>query len=189
MTTSITNPPLTPNSTIGNGIYRSEKLMLLLSNMESPPNFTSFLFFLSLTLIASSILVSGNSESDALYALKQSLSDPQNVLASWDPSLVTPCQWDLGDSNLSGHLVPELANLQNLQYFEIYNNNIDGVIPLELGNLKSLVSLDLYQNRISGNIPRELGNMKNLLFLRLNDNKLSGILPKEVQSLPNIRVL
>ncbi|KAK7276589.1 hypothetical protein RIF29_17732 [Crotalaria pallida] len=161
MTTTITNPPLTPNSTIGNGIY-------------------------------------SNSESDALYALKQSLSDPQNVLASWDPSLVTPCTWfhvtflilwDLGDSNLSGHLVPELANLQNLQYFEIYNNNIDGVIPPELGNLKSLVSLDLYQNRISGNIPRELGNLKNLLFLRLNDNKLTGILPKEVQSLPNIRVL
>ena len=30
---------------------------------------------------------------DALYAFKTRLSDPNNVLDSWDPSLVTPCTW------------------------------------------------------------------------------------------------
>jgi len=34
-----------------------------------------------------------NSEGDALYTLKRSLSDPDNVLQSWDPTLVSPCTW------------------------------------------------------------------------------------------------
>ncbi|RWW44417.1 hypothetical protein BHE74_00049815, partial [Ensete ventricosum] len=38
-------------------------------------------------------LVSSNSEGDALYALRKSLSDPDNVLQSWDPTLVNPCTW------------------------------------------------------------------------------------------------
>lgn len=37
--------------------------------------------------------VSSNSEGDALYALRKSLSDPDNVLQSWDPTLVNPCTW------------------------------------------------------------------------------------------------
>lgn len=51
-----------------------------------------FVFFLciSLTLIPFS---TSNVESDALYAFKQSLSDPNNVLASWDNSLDDPCIW------------------------------------------------------------------------------------------------
>lgn len=38
-------------------------------------------------------LVFGNSEGDALYTLRRSLSDPDNVLQSWDPTLVNPCTW------------------------------------------------------------------------------------------------
>lgn len=34
-----------------------------------------------------------NDEGDALYALRQRLSDPNGVLQSWDPTLVTPCTW------------------------------------------------------------------------------------------------
>lgn len=30
---------------------------------------------------------------DALYALRRSLTDPSNVLQSWDPTLVNPCTW------------------------------------------------------------------------------------------------
>lgn len=30
---------------------------------------------------------------DALNALKSSLNDPNNVLQSWDPTLVNPCTW------------------------------------------------------------------------------------------------
>ncbi|CAF1889100.1 unnamed protein product [Brassica napus] len=69
-------------------------------------------------------LVEANSDGDALYALRQSLSDPDHVLQSWDQNLVNPCTWfhvscnqdsrvtrvDLGNSNLSGHLTLSLAS-------------------------------------------------------------------------------
>ncbi|KAL9232696.1 hypothetical protein vseg_007775 [Gypsophila vaccaria] len=147
--------------------------------------------------------VGGNSEGDALYALKKSLIDHDNVLQSWDPNLVNPCTYfhitcnshnhvtriDLGNTNLSGHLVPELGKLEHLQYLELYKNNIQGVIPKELGNLKSLISLDLYNNNISGTIPAELGKLKSLVFLRLNNNQLTGRIPRELTKVPSLKVV
>ncbi|XP_026415514.1 leucine-rich repeat protein 1-like [Papaver somniferum] len=162
-----------------------------------------FIFF-TLTLTLSLLpLISANSEGDALYTLRRSLSDPDNVLQSWDPTLVTPCTWfhitcdqdnhvtrvDLGNSNLSGHLVPELGNLARLQYLELYKNNIQGKIPVELGNLKSLISLDLYNNNISGIIPPALGKLKSLVFLRLNDNRLNGQIPRELGVISSLKVV
>lgn len=147
--------------------------------------------------------VSGNSEGDALYALRRSLSDPDNILQSWDPNLVSPCTWfhitcnqdnhvtrvDLGNSNLSGHLVPELGMLEHLQYLELYKNKLQGVIPTEIGNIKTLVSLDLYENNLSGSIPAALGNLKALIFLRLNNNKLSGRIPRELKGATSLKVV
>ncbi|KAL9257837.1 Leucine-rich repeat protein 1-like protein [Drosera capensis] len=154
-------------------------------------------------LIVAIGVVCGNSERDALSALRGSLSDPDNVLESWDPNLVNPCTWfhitcnqdnhvtrvDLGSSNLSGHLVPDLAKLEHLQYLELYRNNIQGGIPAELGNLKSLISLDLYSNNITGTIPPELGKLKSLVFLRLNYNQLSGRIPRELTKIPTLKVV
>ncbi|WVY96313.1 hypothetical protein V8G54_028464 [Vigna mungo] len=74
---------------------------------------------------------------NALHALRSRLSDPNNVLQSWDPTLVNPCTWfhvtcdsnnhvirlDLGNSNVSGTLGPELGQLQHLQY-------LYGLLPL-----------------------------------------------------------
>lgn len=170
--------------------------------MASVFEFLKLWGFLAVVLAAATA-VKGNSEGDALYALRRSLSDPNNVLQSWDPNLVNPCTWfhvtcngdsqvtrvDLGNSNLSGHLVPELGKLEHLQYLELYKNNIEGTIPKELGNLKSLISLDLYNNNISGTIPTSLGNLKNLVFLRLNDNKLTGIIPRELTGISSLKVV
>ncbi|XP_074313681.1 leucine-rich repeat protein 1-like [Silene latifolia] len=146
---------------------------------------------------------SANSEGDVLIALKNNLTDPSQVLDSWDPNLLDPCTYfhvtcdsdnhviklDLFRSNLSGHLIPDLGNLEHLQYLELYGNNIQGSIPPELGNLENLISLDLYKNNISGIIPPELGKLKSLLFLRLNDNHLSGPIPRELANLSNLKVL
>ncbi|XP_050231188.1 leucine-rich repeat protein 1-like [Mercurialis annua] len=145
----------------------------------------------------------GNGEGDALTALRSSLSDPNNVLASWDPTLVDPCTWfhvtcndqnqvtrlDLGRENLSGHLVSELKTLQNLEYMAMYGNKINGNIPAELGELKSLKSLDLFENNISGTIPPSLGKMNSLSFLRLNNNRLTGTIPSELANMSNLRIL
>ncbi|KAE9446931.1 hypothetical protein C3L33_21161, partial [Rhododendron williamsianum] len=143
---------------------------------------------------------------DALNALKTNLADPNNVLQSWDPTLVNPCTWfhvtcnsdnsvtrvDLGNANLSGQLVPQLGQLPNLQYLELYSNNISGRVPNELGNLTNLVSLDLYLNVLSGPIPDTLGNLQRLRFLydrRLNNNTLSGPIPVILTTIESLQVL
>ncbi|XP_057767375.1 leucine-rich repeat protein 1-like [Salvia miltiorrhiza] len=161
------------------------------------------LLIIALTVASSVPAARGNSEVDALYALRRSLIDPRKVLQSWDPNLVSPCTWfhvtcnqdnrvtrvDLGNSNLSGHLVPELGKLEHLQYLELYKNNIQGAIPAELGKLKSLISLDLYNNNISGIIPPSLGNLKSLVFLRLNDNRLNGPIPRVLTGISTLKVV
>ncbi|CAF2278759.1 unnamed protein product [Brassica napus] len=142
---------------------------------------------------------------DALTALRLSLSDPKNVLQSWtwNATDVTPCSWfhvtcnnettvvrvDLGNANLSGQLVPQLGQLPNLQYLELFSNNITRGIPEELGVLTELVSLELYMNNLSGSIPSSLGNLKKLIYLRLNNNALSGELPRSLTDVLSLQVL
>ncbi|KAL0733072.1 hypothetical protein Bca4012_009282 [Brassica carinata] len=155
--------------------------------MEWPRSFVWLILLSDLLLI-----VVGNSEGEALTALKESLSDPTDALQSWDnQNSVSPCTWfhitcnpenrvvrvDLGNAKLSGKLVPQLGQLPDLQYLELYSNNITGEIPKELGDLRELVSLDLYQNRLTGPIPSSLGKLDKLRFLRLNNNNLSGEIP------------
>ncbi|KAL2543399.1 Leucine-rich repeat (LRR) family protein [Abeliophyllum distichum] len=144
-----------------------------------------------------------NLEGDALFALRRAVNDPDNVLQSWDPTLVDPCTWfhvtcdgqnrvtrlDLGNAKLSGKLVPDLGKLERLQYLELYMNNLVGPIPGELGKLKSLISLDLYHNNLTGSIPPSLSNLSNLRFLRLNRNRLTGRIPRELTKLGNLKIL
>ncbi|GAA0171386.1 hypothetical protein Leryth_004298 [Lithospermum erythrorhizon] len=153
-------------------------------------------FFLSPTLCA-------NSQGNALHAMRSRLSDPNNIMQSWDPTLVNPCTWfhvtcdsnnnvlrlDLGNSNISGSLGPELGDLKHLQYLELYGNNLRGKIPDELGNLESLIGMDLYNNEFKGKIPESFGKLKSIRFLRLNDNKLTGSIPRELANLSNLKVI
>lgn len=147
--------------------------------------------------------ITPNSEGDALYALRRSVKDPNNVLQSWDPTLVDPCTWfhvtcdsanrvtrlDLGNAKLSGNLVPELGNLDHLQYLELYMNELVGPIPKEIGRLKSLISLDLYHNNLTGPIPPSLSNLSNLNFLRLNGNRLTGKIPRQLTKLGSLKII
>ncbi|KAL6959256.1 Somatic embryogenesis receptor kinase 1 [Sarracenia purpurea var. burkii] len=148
-------------------------------------------------------MISANMEGDALHNLRINLEDPNNVLQSWDPTLVNPCTWfhvtcnnansvirvDLGNAALSGQLVPQLGQLKNLQYLEIYSNNISGPIPGDIGNLTNLVSLDLYLNSFIGPIPDTLGKLTKLRFLRLNNNSLSGSIPMSLTNITALQVL
>uniref|UniRef100_A0A6M2EXG7 Uncharacterized protein n=1 Tax=Populus davidiana TaxID=266767 RepID=A0A6M2EXG7_9ROSI len=157
--------------------------------------------FLSLLLSIPRSL-SANSEGNALQALRSRLSDPTNALQSWDPALVSPCTWfhvtcdsknhvtrlDLGNSNISGTLGPELGQLKHLKYLELYKNDIGGKIPKELGNLKNLVSMDMYGNKFEGEIPKSFAKLKSLVFLRLNNNKLSGSIPRELATLKDLKI-
>ncbi|CAI9786209.1 unnamed protein product [Fraxinus pennsylvanica] len=154
-------------------------------------------------LLSFEVEVSANAEGDALNALKTNLADPNNVLQSWDATLVNPCTWfhvtcnsdnsvtrvDLGNANLSGQLTPQLGQLPNLQYLELYSNNISGRIPNDLGNLTNLVSLDLYLNSLNGPIPSTLGELQRLRFLRLNNNTLTGTIPMSLTNVTSLQVL
>ncbi|VAH80866.1 unnamed protein product [Triticum turgidum subsp. durum] len=125
---------------------------------------------LGLALVAAFALAlaGANSEGDALSALRRSLRDPGGVLQSWDPTLVNPCTWfhvtcdrdnrvtrlDLGNLNLSGHLVPELGKLEHLQYLRRLNGNrLTGPIPRELAGISSLKVVDVSGNNLCGTIP------------------------------------
>ncbi|XP_022777040.1 leucine-rich repeat protein 1-like isoform X2 [Durio zibethinus] len=120
-----------------------------------------------------------NVEGDALYALRRSVKDPENVLQSWDPTLVDPCTWF--------HVTCDGDN--RVTRLELYMNNLVGSIPEELGGLKSLVSLDLYHNNLTGSIPASLSNLSNLNFLRLNTNRLTGRIPRQLSKLRNLKIL
>ncbi|CAN1239696.1 LRR receptor kinase BAK1 [Linum grandiflorum] len=142
-------------------------------------------------------------EGDVLSSLKANLVDKDNVLKSWNHSLSTHCtcfhvtcnsdnsvtRLDLGNAGLSGHLVPQLGLLKNLQYLELNNNRFRGPIPSALGNLTNLISLDLYLNSFSDQIPESLGNLSKLRFLRLNDNSLVGPIPMSLASISTLQVL
>ncbi|KAA0039846.1 hypothetical protein IC582_027311 [Cucumis melo] len=163
--------------------------------------FKYLVFFLSFASFIASIL--SNSEGDALAAWKAQLVDPNNVLQSWDPTLVNPCTWfhitcdsnnfvvrvDLGNANLSGPLIPELSSLKKLQYLMVYDNSLSGSIPRELGILTNLKSLFLYNNYFSGPLPSSLGNLSSLLFFEAQDNSFSGRIPASFGALTSLKRL
>ncbi|BBH09671.1 Leucine-rich repeat family protein [Prunus dulcis] len=137
---------------------------------------------------------------NALHALRSRLNDATNVLQSWDPTLVNPCTWfhvtcdsnnhvirlDLGNSNISGSLGPELGELKHLQYLRLNNNKLTGSIPRELVSLSSLKVFDVSNNDLCGTIPvdgpfgtfsMERPNMRpdgGLDKFRFENNRLNG---------------
>ncbi|KAJ4794173.1 Receptor kinase-like protein [Rhynchospora pubera] len=171
--------------------------------MEPLDPLCSWVLWPTLFLLFSLTKTTSNTEGDALYALKNSLKDPGNVLQSWDNTLVNPCTWfhvtcdsnnfvirvDLGNAQLSGSLVSQLGQLKNLQYLEMYSNSLSGTIPSELGNLTNLVSLDLYLNNFTGSIPDTLGDLLKMRFLRLNNNSFSNSIPYSLTKIDSLQVL
>ncbi|KAK3120445.1 hypothetical protein QOZ80_9AG0687730 [Eleusine coracana subsp. coracana] len=153
--------------------------------------------------LALATLASCNTEGDILYAQRMEWYDPNNVLESWDPTLVNPCTWfhvtcnndnsvirvDLGNAGLGGSLIPDLGRLKNLQYLELFSNRLNGTIPATLGNLTNLISLDLFDNHFSGTIPTSLGALSRLRFMRLYENNLTGEIPTSLGNLTNLQEL
>ncbi|GFQ08707.1 probable LRR receptor-like serine/threonine-protein kinase at3g47570, partial [Phtheirospermum japonicum] len=152
---------------------------------------------------------------EALIAFKTQLSDPHNVLRTWNETSADPCGGcDLGSNSLSGELSPELANLTNLERLVLYNNSITGGIPEEFGtgltsltyldlsrnllngtlqesfyNLMKLVTLNLSKNAIFDSIKDEIGNFTNLVNLDLSINAFYGEIPESLGQLSNLAIL
>ncbi|XP_061989780.1 leucine-rich repeat protein 1-like [Rosa rugosa] len=171
--------------------------------MAMPSTFLLFAVTLILSVDLLSAVVYPDPEVAALSALKNSLSDPNKALQSWDTELVNPCTWfhitcndqsyvtrvDLGLQNLSGKLVPELGNLTQLRYLVLFKNNIEGSIPAELGKLTNLDAMHLSDNNLSGTLPSSLENLKLLKILNLSNNKfLSGAVPPGLIHVPRLDI-
>lgn len=86
----------------------------------------------------------------------------------------------LYNNNLSGHIPPEIGDLQHLVDFRLRFNTIEGNIPSELENLKGLKILALDGNLLEGEIPDFFDNFPDLIELYLEDNKLTGEIPESI---------
>ena len=83
-------------------------------------------------------------------------------------------QIDFENDGLSGSLIPEMANLDQLRFFILEQGSISGQIPTEYGLFDKLLIFDMDFNDLTGEIPDELFNMELLQQLDLNDNELTG---------------
>ena len=80
---------------------------------------------------------------------------------------------DLPGNSLSGHLPPEIGNLEELTYLNIMSNRLTGTLPPELGDLTRLEFLYLDDNRLWGEFPRGMTALTSLRLLNtLNNNGL-----------------
>uniref|UniRef100_K3ZMU7 Leucine-rich repeat-containing N-terminal plant-type domain-containing protein n=1 Tax=Setaria italica TaxID=4555 RepID=K3ZMU7_SETIT len=120
-------------------------------------------------LLALATFASCNTEGDILYKQRLAWKDPNNVLQSWDPTLVDPCTWfhvtcnndnsvirvDLGNAGISGPLIPDLGGLQNLQYLKLNDNMLSGMVPLEVLSLLisgNLTEINIAENDLTGTV-------------------------------------
>ena len=150
------------------------------------------------------------SECEALLAFYNSTNGPTdwNQSFGWDFNQVNvlppgfPCSWfgitctagsvtgiRLRGNNLTGTLPSQIANLPNLENFDIQGNSVGGSIPPEIGNLTSLMFIFFNSNELSGTIPPQVGNLTNLISLFLGGNKLTGSIPTEIGNMPSLTFL
>ncbi|XP_020591902.1 probable LRR receptor-like serine/threonine-protein kinase IRK [Phalaenopsis equestris] len=130
-------------------------------------------------------------ERDALLGFKQSLSDPQLVLSTWEIG-EDCCTWQgVSCSNTTNHvikldlreegslhatsLVLSLFLLHHLQYLSLSGISFNQAsIPHSIGSLTELRYLDLSYSEFAGVIPPQLGNLTNLFLLDLSGNYLAA---------------
>ncbi|EAY74841.1 hypothetical protein OsI_02733 [Oryza sativa Indica Group] len=130
-------------------------------------------------------------ERSALLAFRAGLSDPANLLPSWEGD--DCCRWkgvgcsnrtgrvvkldlqgDCGNSIISkqvlgGSISDSLLDLHHLQYLDLSCNRFNGQqVPKFLSSLHSLRYLDLSQSSFSGRIPPQLGNLSSLRYFSID---------------------
>ena len=114
------------------------------------------------------------------------ISDWQGITISGSPSRVSALK--LRETQLTGQIPAELANLTQLQELHLYYNQLTGPIPRQIGEMTRLQSLGLTGNQLNGPIPVELAQLERLEQLSLGENHLTGPIPKELVQLSQLRV-
>ncbi|KAE8671621.1 DCN1-like protein 1-like [Hibiscus syriacus] len=134
------------------------------------------------------------------------LSDPLNVLQSWNYFNQTPCAWNgvacdyidgylrvtglyLPTCQLLGSISSDLGMLEHLRSLDLSKNSLNGSLPVSFFNSTKLRFLDLSNNLIAGGIPETIGTLLNLQVLNLSDNLLTGTLPASLTTILNLTVV
>ncbi|CAH9109204.1 unnamed protein product, partial [Cuscuta europaea] len=138
-------------------------------------------------------------ETEALLEFKKHLSDPLNILDSWN-EWESPCHFhgitcdpknglvteiSLDNQSLSGVISPSISSLQNLTSLVLASNALSGILPSELINCTNLRVLNVTGNNMNGTIP-DLSKLTNLEVLDLSINYFSGELPAWVANLTGL---
>jgi len=122
-------------------------------------------------------------------SLDLSDSGLSNIIDSIPPeigNLTNLTYLNLWDNDLSGEIPSEISNLTNLTFLIFSKNQLTGSIPLEICNLTNLTGLYLDRNQLTGEIPSEIGNLTNLEYLYFFNNQLTGTIPPEIGNLTNL---
>ncbi|XP_008779580.2 receptor-like protein 1 [Phoenix dactylifera] len=84
---------------------------------------------------------------------------------------------DLSANKLTGHIPPEIGNLNELVQLNLSHNQLTGPIPETFSKLGQIESLDISHNRLSGVIPWQLTQLTFLGVFSVAYNNLSGYIP------------
>uniref|UniRef100_A0A0D3EQY1 non-specific serine/threonine protein kinase n=1 Tax=Oryza barthii TaxID=65489 RepID=A0A0D3EQY1_9ORYZ len=125
-------------------------------------------------------------ERSALLAFRAGLSDPANLLPSWEGD--DCCRWKgVGCSNRTGRVIK-----LDLRGSDCYNSTIKQVLGRNISDslldLHHLQYLDLSCNWFSGQqVPEFFGSLQNLRYLDLSESSFSGRIPPQLGNLSNLR--
>ncbi|KAI3522231.1 hypothetical protein L1887_11715 [Cichorium endivia] len=153
-----------------------------------------------------SVIISIETDKQALISIKsQTITQPPEALATWDPVRSSPCNWtrvvcddrsgrvvglDLSRLRITGPVSPYIGNLSFLRSLELQNNQFNGMLPETIAiNLFSLEVLNVSFNSIQGTIPANISQCIELRVVDFMQNRLSGSIPESLTVLSNIRTL
>ena len=96
----------------------------------------------------------------------------------------------LTNNDLTGE-IPDLSDLDNLEWLVLGGNAFTGGIPTTLADMDGLIRLWLHRNEggFEGGIPAELGGLSKLRYLTLHGNGLTGEIPSELGNLTDLKAL
>ncbi|KAL7238886.1 hypothetical protein ACSBR2_004896 [Camellia fascicularis] len=92
----------------------------------------------------------------------------------------------LGNNQMHGNILHEIANFINLTRIQMSSNQFTGTIPPDFDTLQNLIVLQLSQNKFSGIIPSSLGNLSQLNENYISNNNFQGSISSSLGACTNL---